>query len=48
MGSSASIQVVRRLIRAYIEERTGKPWNPEEDTEEAPKGRALRRSPRRG
>ena len=24
-------QVVRRLIRAYIEERTGKPWHPEED-----------------
>ena len=24
-------QVVRRLIRAYIEERTGRPWNPEED-----------------
>jgi len=22
-------QVVRRLIRAYIEERTGKPWSPE-------------------
>jgi len=24
-------QVVRRLIRAYIEERTGKPWSPEPD-----------------
>lgn len=23
-------QVVRRLIRAYIEERTGRPWTPEE------------------
>jgi hypothetical protein len=23
-------QVVRRLIRAYIEERLGKPWRPEE------------------
>ncbi len=22
-------QVVRRLIRAYIEDRTGKPWTPE-------------------
>jgi hypothetical protein len=22
-------QVVRRLIRAYIEERSGKPWTPE-------------------
>lgn len=24
-------QVVRRLIRRYIEERTGKPWVPPED-----------------
>ena len=24
-------QVVRRLIRRYIEERTGKPWEPTED-----------------
>lgn len=23
-------QVVRRLIRAYIEERTGKPWRPDD------------------
>jgi hypothetical protein len=23
-------QVVRRLLRRYIEERTGKPWTPEE------------------
>ena len=23
-------QVVRRLIRAYIEERTGEPWRPED------------------
>ncbi len=23
-------QVVRRLIRAYIEERTGTPWTPDE------------------
>ena len=33
-------QVVRRLLRAYIEERTGKPWTPE-DTE---KGNAARPS----
>jgi hypothetical protein len=26
---STPSQVVRRLIRAYIEERTGKPWRPE-------------------
>jgi hypothetical protein len=28
-------QVVRRLIRRYIEERTGQPWSP--SPEEAPK-----------
>ena len=26
-------QVVRKLIRDYIEERTGKPWHPEEHNE---------------
>jgi hypothetical protein len=26
-------QVVRRLIRAYIEERTGKPWVPKDSPE---------------
>jgi hypothetical protein len=26
-----SSQVVRRMIRAYIEERTGKPWNPNDE-----------------
>jgi hypothetical protein len=31
-------QVVRRLLRRYIEERTGKPWAPEEE---------VRRSARR-
>jgi Ribbon-helix-helix protein len=25
-----SSQVVRRMIRSYIEERTGKPWSPDE------------------
>ena len=25
-----SSQVVRRMIRAYIEERTGRPWSPSE------------------
>lgn len=28
-------QVVRRLIRAYIEERTGKPWTPDEPKKSA-------------
>jgi hypothetical protein len=37
-------QVVRRLLRAYIEERTGKPWTPDEaPTETTKKGRAARR-----
>jgi len=29
-----SSQVVRRMIRAYIEERTGRPWNPNENLTE--------------
>jgi hypothetical protein len=33
-------QVVRRLLRRYIEERTGQPWAP---PEEAPKGATARR-----
>ena len=32
-------QVVRRLIRSYIEERTGKPWKPDGQPETAAKGR---------
>lgn len=31
-------QVVRRLIRAYIEERTGKPWTPQADELTSPTG----------
>jgi hypothetical protein len=38
-------QVVRRLIRRYIEERTGKPWTPPEP--DAERGRAPRTSARR-
>lgn len=38
-------QVVRRLIRRYIEERTGRPWAPPEP--EAERGRAPRRGARR-
>jgi hypothetical protein len=33
-------QVVRRLIRAYIEERTGKPWHAEDSRKAA--GRSKR------
>jgi hypothetical protein len=37
-------QVVRRLIRRYIEERTGKPWNPADvPAEAARRRRPLRR-----
>jgi hypothetical protein len=37
-------QVVRRLLRAYIEERTGKPWTPAAPRESATpkKARASR------
>ena len=38
-------QVVRRLIRRYIEERTGQPWTP--PAEEAPK-KTMRNNARRG
>ena len=39
-------QVVRRLIRRYILERTGEPWTP--PVEEAPKERTPRNRTRRG
>ena len=32
-------QVVRRLIRAYIEERTGEPWRPETPSKTAAKNK---------
>jgi hypothetical protein len=35
-------QVLRRLIRGYIEQRVGKPWTPEEPAE--PAKRAGKRS----
>lgn len=36
-------QVVRRLIRRYIEERTGQPWDPSDESQTAaPPGRARR------
>jgi hypothetical protein len=36
-------QVVRRLIRRYIEERTGKPWTPSEEQPGARRRSAVRR-----
>ena len=36
-------QVVRRLIRRYIEERTGQPWTPpDEAPKQTPRGNARR------
>jgi hypothetical protein len=32
-------QVVRRLLRAYIESRTGKPWSPETESKAASRRR---------
>ncbi|HXW75509.1 MAG TPA: hypothetical protein VEK10_11915 [Steroidobacteraceae bacterium] len=39
-------QVVRRLIRGYIEQRLGRPWNPGEQSPGS-EGAALRGSSRR-
>lgn len=36
-------QVVRRLIRRYIEERTGRPWAPPEETRKAAAPRTTTR-----
>lgn len=36
---STPSQVVRRLIRRYIEERTGRPWTPAERAPKATTGR---------
>lgn len=41
-----SSQVVRRMIRAYIEERTGRPWSPHENPAE--KGTSNRTGSARG
>jgi hypothetical protein len=41
-------QIVRRLIRRYIEQRTGSPWTPADEAAEARAGarRPARRAPR--
>ncbi|HVW68405.1 MAG TPA: hypothetical protein VHB68_05485 [Steroidobacteraceae bacterium] len=36
-------QVVRRLIRRYIEERTGRSWAPPEEEPKQPSGASARR-----
>jgi hypothetical protein len=38
---------VRRLIRGYIEQRLGRPWNPREESPGTEGGAALRGSSRR-
>lgn len=35
-------QVVRRLIRAYIEQRQGRPWRPEEQPAPAQRARSSK------
>jgi len=35
-------QVLRRLIRGYIEQRTGKPWTPEDTKKSGARKRAAR------
>ena len=39
-------QVVRRLIRGYIEERTGQPWTPAEENPKPTARGGVRRSGR--
>ncbi|HWG75425.1 MAG TPA: hypothetical protein VN660_01360 [Steroidobacteraceae bacterium] len=44
---STPSQVVRRMIRQYILERTGKPWTPSEGSADVPR-QAPSRGARRG
>jgi hypothetical protein len=42
-------QVVRRLVRAYIEDKTGKPWTPDESAGlETPQKKNAARTARNG
>jgi hypothetical protein len=45
---STPSQVVRRLIRRYIEERTGQSWRPDEHGATEPKSTGRRGAPKRG
>jgi hypothetical protein len=40
---STPSQVVRRLMRRYIEERTGKPWAPPEESRSTARRRSAER-----
>ncbi len=39
-------QVVRRLIRGYIEEKQGRPWRPEQEPLPPGRARGPKRAPR--
>lgn len=41
-------QVIRRLMRAFIEERSGRPWRPGEGLEQLPTSLPAARPPARG
>jgi hypothetical protein len=41
-----SSQVVRRMIRSYIEEKLGRPWSPDEETPGTRANSGKRRSPK--
>jgi hypothetical protein len=41
-------QIVRGLIRRFIEERLGRPWTPDDPTDEPATARAAKRSAGRG
>lgn len=43
---ATSSQVVRRLIREYIERKQGRPWHPEDDPEETAAPGITRSRPR--
>lgn len=43
---STPSQVVRRLMRAYIESRTGKPWAPESEAKGSSRGKSRQRGVR--
>ncbi|MEO8063591.1 MAG: CopG family transcriptional regulator [Pseudomonadota bacterium] len=40
---STPSQVVRRLMRAYIESRTGKPWSPESEKKSPARSKSVQR-----
>ena len=41
-------QLLRKLIRSFIEERLGRPWRPDNETADGSRGAAPRAGARRG